>query len=37
MRWVWIDRFVEFESRKRAVAVKNLSMAEDVFAEHFTG
>jgi len=37
MRWVWIDRFVEFESRKRAVAVKNLSMAEDVFAEHFPG
>lgn len=37
MRWVWIDRFVEFESGKRAVAVKNLSMAEDVFAEHFPG
>jgi 3-hydroxyacyl-[acyl-carrier-protein] dehydratase len=37
MRWVWIDRFLEFESGKRAVAVKNLSMAEDVFAEHFPG
>jgi 3-hydroxyacyl-[acyl-carrier-protein] dehydratase len=37
MRWVWIDRFLEFESKKRAVAVKNLSMAEDVFAEHFPG
>jgi 3-hydroxyacyl-[acyl-carrier-protein] dehydratase len=35
MRWVWIDRFTEFVSGKRAVAVKNLSMAEDVFAEHF--
>jgi 3-hydroxyacyl-[acyl-carrier-protein] dehydratase len=37
MRWIWIDRFLEFESKKRAVAVKNLSMAEDVFAEHFPG
>jgi 3-hydroxyacyl-[acyl-carrier-protein] dehydratase len=37
MRWVWIDRFVEFVPGKRAVAVKNLSMAEDVFAEHFPG
>ena len=37
MRWVWIDRFLEFESRKKAVAIKNLSMAEDVFTEHFPG
>ncbi len=37
MRWIWIDRFTEFESRKRAVAVKNLSMAEDFFTEHFPG
>ncbi len=37
MRWLWIDRFIEFESKKRAVAVKNLSMAEDVFTEHFPG
>jgi 3-hydroxyacyl-[acyl-carrier-protein] dehydratase len=39
MRWVWIDRFLEgsFESGKKAVAIKNLSMAEDVFAEHFPG
>jgi 3-hydroxyacyl-[acyl-carrier-protein] dehydratase len=37
MRWIWIDRFTEFESRKKAVAIKNLSMAEDVFAEHFPG
>lgn len=35
MRWIWIDRFVEFESGKTATAVKNLSMAEDIFAEHF--
>ena len=37
MRWIWIDRFVEFESGKRARAVKNLSLAEDFFAEHFPG
>ena len=37
MRWLWIDRFAEFESGKRAVAVKQLSMAEDHFAQHFSG
>jgi 3-hydroxyacyl-[acyl-carrier-protein] dehydratase len=35
MRWTWIDRFVSFESGKSAVAVKNLSLAEDHFADHF--
>ncbi len=29
MRWIWIDKFVEFEPQKRAVAVKNVSRAED--------
>src|SRR5438046_10125274 len=37
MRWVWIDRFVEFASGQSAKAVKNLSLAEDYFAEHFPG
>src|SRR5215468_9382405 len=37
MRWTWIDRFVSFEPRKSAVAVKNLSLAEDHFADHFPG
>ena len=37
MRWIWIDRFVSFESGKAAKAVKNLSAAEDYFAEHFPG
>jgi len=37
MRWTWIDRFVSFESGKSAVAVKNLSLAEDHFADHFPG
>jgi 3-hydroxyacyl-[acyl-carrier-protein] dehydratase len=37
MRWTWIDRFVAFESGRSATAVKNLSHAEDHFAEHFPG
>ena len=37
MRWIWIDRFVAFESGKSATAVKNLSLAEDHFADHFPG
>lgn len=37
MRWIWIDRFLEFEPGKSAKAVKNLSTAEDVFADHFPG
>jgi 3-hydroxyacyl-[acyl-carrier-protein] dehydratase len=37
MRWIWIDRFLEFHRGKSARAVKNLSLAEDVFAEHFPG
>ena len=30
MRWIWIDRFVEFRSGQFARAVKNLSLAEDI-------
>src|SRR3954453_12441730 len=37
MGWIWIDRFVEFTGGKWARAVKNLSHAEDPFAEHFPG
>jgi 3-hydroxyacyl-[acyl-carrier-protein] dehydratase len=37
MRWLWIDRFLEFHRGKRARALKNLSLAEDVFTEHFPG
>ncbi len=37
MRWTWVDRFVSFEAGKSAVAVKNLSHAEDHFADHFPG
>jgi len=37
MRWIWIDRFVEFTPGKSATAVKALSYAEDHFADHFPG
>lgn len=37
MRWIWIDKFVEFESRRRAVAVKNLTLAEEHLHDHFPG
>ncbi|MGL6075572.1 MAG: 3-hydroxyacyl-ACP dehydratase FabZ family protein [Fimbriiglobus sp.] len=37
MRWIWIDRFTNFESGKTATAIKNLSHAEDHFALHFPG
>jgi 3-hydroxyacyl-[acyl-carrier-protein] dehydratase len=29
MRWYWIDRFVEFERGKRAVAIKAVTMSEE--------
>jgi len=35
MRWYWIDRFLEFESGKRAKAVKCISLAEDHLHDHF--
>ena len=34
MRWIWIDKFVEFESGRRAVAVKNLTLAEEHLHDH---
>jgi 3-hydroxyacyl-[acyl-carrier-protein] dehydratase len=37
MRWIWFDRFLEFASGQSARAVKNLSLAEDHFADHFPG
>lgn len=29
MRWIWIDKFVEFTSRVSATAVKNVTLAEE--------
>lgn len=37
MRWYWIDRFLEFESGRRAVAVKNVTLAEEHLHDHFPG
>lgn len=37
MRWIWIDRFTEFESGKRATAIKNVSLAEEHLHDHFPG
>ena len=37
MRWIWIDRFESFELNVAAVAVKNVSLAEDHLHDHFPG
>jgi len=37
MRWIWIDKFVEFESGQRAVSVKNITLAEEHVHDHFPG
>jgi 3-hydroxyacyl-[acyl-carrier-protein] dehydratase len=37
MRWIWIDRFLEFQPGKSAKALKSTSLAEDHFADHFPG
>ena len=37
MRWIWIDKFIEFESGKRAVAVKNVTLSEEHLHDHFPG
>ena len=36
MRWMWIDRIEEFEPRKRALAVKNVSLAEEHLHDHWS-
>ncbi len=37
MRWIWIDRFTEFEAGRRAVAVKAVTMAEEHLHDHVPG
>lgn len=34
MRWLWIDCITEHEEGKRLVALKNVSLAEDVLHDH---
>ncbi|GAB5495553.1 MAG: hypothetical protein Phyf2KO_06330 [Phycisphaerales bacterium] len=35
MRWMWIDRVIELEPRKRMVAIKNITLAEEHLHDHF--
>ena len=37
MRWIWIDRFLSFTSGKQAVAVKNVTLAEEHLHDYFPG
>jgi 3-hydroxyacyl-[acyl-carrier-protein] dehydratase len=35
MRWIWIDRFIEFVPGKKATAIKNVSLAEEHLHDHW--
>ena len=37
MRWIWIDKFLEFRSGEFARSVKNLTLAEEHLHDHFPG
>jgi len=37
MRWIWIDKFIDFKSGRSASAVKNVSLAEEHLHDHFPG
>lgn len=37
MRWFWIDKFTEFESGRRAAAVKNVSLVEEHLDDYLPG
>ena len=37
MRWIWIDKFVEFKSGVSAVSIKNVTLAEEHLHDHFPG
>jgi 3-hydroxyacyl-[acyl-carrier-protein] dehydratase len=37
MRWFWIDRFLEFERGRRAVTLKNVSVAEEHLEDPVSG
>jgi 3-hydroxyacyl-[acyl-carrier-protein] dehydratase len=37
MRWIWIDKFESFTSGENAVAVKNVTLAEEHLHDHFPG
>jgi len=35
MRWIWIDRFIDFQPNRSATAVKNVSLAEEHLHDHW--
>ena len=35
MRWIWIDRFTDFQPHKSATAIKNVSLAEEHLHDHW--
>src|SRR5258708_16079095 len=37
MRWIWIDKFTEFVPRQSAVAIKNVSLAEEHLHDLYPG
>jgi len=37
MRWFWIDKYLEFERGKRAVAIKNVSLVEEELDDYVPG
>src|SRR3954469_9420166 len=37
MRWIWIDKFEKFEVNVQAIALKNVSLAEEHLHDHFPG
>jgi 3-hydroxyacyl-[acyl-carrier-protein] dehydratase len=37
MRWMWIDRFTEFERGSHATAVKCITLAEEHLHDHYPG
>jgi len=37
MRWIWIDKFLEFNRGVSAVSLKNVTLAEEHLHDHFPG
>lgn len=37
MRWMWLDRFVEFVRGERAVAIKNVSLSDEALSDYLPG
>ena len=37
MRWIWIDKFIEFQPGRSATAVKNVTLSEEHLHDHFPG